>query len=76
MRERVVVLRDDGVLRTTTSTFDELIALRLELVVLSDIAIQGLIGYPDIQREVAVLAVRVRELGEHIGDELQLGLNL
>ena len=54
----------------------QLITLRLELVVLSDIAIQRLIGYPDIQREVTVLAVRVGELREHIGDELQLGLNL
>ena len=76
LRECVVILGDDRVLRATTSSFDKLITLRLELVVLSDITIQRLIGYPDIQREVTVLAVRVGELREHIGDELQLGLNL
>ena len=76
LRECVVVLGDDRILRATTSTFDKLISLCLELVVLSDITIQRLIGYPDVQREVAVLTVRVGELREHIGDELQLGLNL
>ena len=76
LRECVVVLGDDRVLRATTSTFDELITLCLELVVLSDIAIQRLIGHPDVQREITILAVRARKLREHIGYELQLGLDL
>ena len=56
LRERIVILSDDGVFGTSTSTFDQLVTLRLELVILSDIAIERWVRSPDIKRQIAIPA--------------------
>ena len=76
MIQRSIILSDDGILRTATRAFDKLVTLELQLVVLRDVAIQLGVGHSDIQRHELVALARAIQLREHVGDELELLLDL
>ena len=55
--EGIIILSNDWIFSTTSSTFDELISLRFDLIILSDIAIQRRIRSGNIKWEITILAM-------------------
>ena len=55
--EGIIILSNDWIFSTTSSTFDELISLRFQLIILSDIAIQRRVRSGNIKWEITILAM-------------------